>query len=261
MDVLCKSHNLLKQGYLVCDISILSYGKNWHGIRKIHQVSAGVEGRNERKDRMNEQVYNTRSDWSKIYNDLFPRYPEPAKPSPRSFLPTKEPEERVAPPAEFKALQLPVKMNFPLKFPIHEPPRPLSREVAIDSNGRSYGIGKRKTCKAEAWVNPGTGEWDINGRPLMRYFPKDTCRDKVLQPFIATESIGEWDTRIIVRGGGVHAQTDACRMAISKALANYDPDLHAPLNKAKYFKRDLRRVERKKPGRPKARKKFQWVRR
>jgi len=123
-------------------------------------------------------------------------------------------------------------------------------------------MGTRKTAMAVALVKPGTGKWLINKRPsLLRYFPDDDCRLSLLEPMVCTESVGRWDVRIRVSGGGFRAQAEASGHALARAIANFDRSYHAPLVRSGLFKVDIRQVERKKPGQKKARKKFQWVRR
>jgi len=221
----------------------------WYGIR--HKTTLGGK------------IYTQLPNWRPIRNSVFPTLAPPKRPKPHSIMPRPERDELVAPQIPTLDYELPVATNFPTQLPLFTPHKPRTfEEVPLDEKGRSRGLGKRKTCIARAWVQPGSGQWDINGRPtLMRYFPVQSNRDILLHPFIATESIGHWDTKLVIEGGGFRAQAEASRMAVAHALANYDPGLRAPLHKAGFFKRDLRIVERKKPGQKKARKKFQWVRR
>jgi len=209
------------------------------------------------------KIYTQLPNWRQVRDSVFPNLPKPKPVQPHSIMPKPEREELVHQPTPTLEYELPVVATFPTQLPLFVPHKPREREqIPLDVNGQSRGLGKRKTCIARAWLKPGSGQWDINGRPtLMRYFPIQSNRDILLHPFIATESIGQWDTKLVVKGGGFRAQAQASRMAIAHALANHDMGLRAPLHKAGYFKRDLRIVERKKPGQKKARKKFQWVRR
>lgn len=209
------------------------------------------------------RVYNQPPDWKVIRDKVFPKLPKPAIKRSHSYMPRKEKEEEIIKALPSVEYEVPVTANIPTQLPMFVPLRPrVIEQPPLNMHGESTGVGKRKTCVAHAWTKPGTGQWNINGRPsLMQYFPQQSNRDVLLHPFVATESIGKWDTKLIVRGGGFKAQAEASRMAVAHALANHDAGLRAPLKVAGYYKRDLRQVERKKPGQKKARKKFQWVRR
>ncbi|KAK9813490.1 hypothetical protein WJX73_002060 [Symbiochloris irregularis] len=131
----------------------------------------------------------------------------------------------------------------------------------IDERGRAYGTGKRKASVARVWIWEGQGNLDINGRTLDAYFGTMPHRLDVLTPFSATGTLDQFDMRALVRGGGNTGQAQALRHGIAKALQAYSPPLHSRLKSFGLLTRDSRVVERKKPGKAKARKSFQWVKR
>ena len=122
-------------------------------------------------------------------------------------------------------------------------------------------VGRRKTSVARVLLRPGEGDWTINGRPLAEYFPRKTHQMRVEEPLQVTELDGRFDIRIRVRGGGLTGQADAIRMGLSRALVAYDEEQRSHLRSKGMLSRDPRKVERKKPGRPKARKRFQFSKR
>lgn len=122
-------------------------------------------------------------------------------------------------------------------------------------------VGRRKTAVARVILRPGEGDWTINGRPLAEYFPRKTHQMRVEEPLQITELDGRFDIRIRVRGGGLTGQADAIRMGVSRALVVYDEEQRSNLKSKGLLTRDPRKVERKKPGRPKARKRFQFSKR
>ena len=124
-----------------------------------------------------------------------------------------------------------------------------------------YATGKRKRCVARVWVRPGAGAVTVNGRPLAEYFPDLRARLDVLAPFAATATLGRFDVASRVHGGGGQQQAQAVRHGISQALNAHNPGLRPELKAAGLLTRDARIVERKKPGKAKARKSFQWVKR
>lgn len=138
---------------------------------------------------------------------------------------------------------------------------PVVRVPIIDAAGRSYGTGRRKTAVARVWLAPGAGEHKVNGRPYDEYFQSPTLRGEMLAPFFVSETLGLFSAVVDVRGGGISGQAQACRHGISVALQNYDPAFRPALKAAGYLTRDARIVERKKPGKAKARKSFAWVKR
>jgi small subunit ribosomal protein S9 len=121
--------------------------------------------------------------------------------------------------------------------------------------------GRRKTAIASVRLVPGSGQISVNERSLENYFPRDTARMRILEPFEVTETAGQFDALISVRGGGSSAQADAVRHAISRALLSSSDALRAPLRKNGMLTRDPREVERKKYGRHKARKRPQYSKR
>ena len=131
----------------------------------------------------------------------------------------------------------------------------------IDALRRAYSTGKRKNAVARVWIKPGTGKGTVNGRELQVYFARPVLRMLINQPFIAVNRGGQYDVWATVAGGGLSGQAGALRHGISRALAEYEPDLRAALKKAGFLTRDARVVERKKHGRAKARRSFQFSKR
>src|SRR5690348_7842780 len=126
---------------------------------------------------------------------------------------------------------------------------------------RWQAVGRRKTSVARVYLTPGTGKWDVNGRTLGDYFPRPSLVQHIQQPFTATDTLGAFDVKAHVDGGGVTGQAGALRHAIARALVNAD-SMHRPkLRTTGLLTRDPRMVERKKPGRPGARKRFQFSKR
>ena len=136
-----------------------------------------------------------------------------------------------------------------------------SRVSVRDRFGRSGATGKRKTAVARVTLWPGVGDVTCNSMPLDDAFPDVDHRGWMIKPFLVTNTIGLFDVRAIVRGGGKSGQAQAVRHGIAKALQLYEPAFRPALKKAGMLTRDPRVVERKKPGRKKARKAFQWVKR
>jgi small subunit ribosomal protein S9 len=122
-------------------------------------------------------------------------------------------------------------------------------------------IGRRKTAVARIYMQAGKGEVTVNGKPLPTYFPTEVLQIILNQPFALVESTGKYDVKVNVRGGGIAGQAEAVRMAISRALVEADGDNRPALKKEGFLTRDSRMVERKKYGRRKARKKFQFSKR
>lgn len=136
-----------------------------------------------------------------------------------------------------------------------------ARVKQVDEKGRAYGTGRRKCSIARVWVEPGGGKFMVNDKEFDVYFPMLDHRAVLLRPFTETKTLGLWDVRCTVKGGGVSGQVGAIQLGISRALQNWDPELRPPLREGGYLTRDSRVVERKKPGKAKARKSFQWVKR
>ncbi|MFW5876326.1 MAG: 30S ribosomal protein S9 [Myxococcota bacterium] len=132
---------------------------------------------------------------------------------------------------------------------------------ATTIHGRQYGTGKRKNAVARVFVKPGSGVIKINGRTNADYFPRETLQMIVAQPFEVIGKPGEFDVEANVHGGGVAAQAQAVRHGISRALLHVEGDTRGGLKKAGLLTRDSRKKERKKPGQPGARKKFQYSKR
>jgi small subunit ribosomal protein S9 len=128
-------------------------------------------------------------------------------------------------------------------------------------HGRPYGTGKRKNAIARVFLSPGEGKVSVNGREFEDYFPRETLRMIVRQPFDVLDINGQFDVQATVCGGGVAAQAEAVRHGISRALLNVEAENRGPLKKAGFLTRDARKKERKKPGQPGARKKFQYSKR
>ena len=126
---------------------------------------------------------------------------------------------------------------------------------------RWQAVGRRKTSVARVYITPGTGKWDINGRTLGDYFPRPSLVQHIQQSFSSTDTLGAFDVRAHVNGGGQSGQAGAMRLAIARALVEADA-MHRPkLRTAGLLTRDPRAVERKKPGRAGARKRFQFSKR
>jgi small subunit ribosomal protein S9 len=128
-------------------------------------------------------------------------------------------------------------------------------------HGKSYGTGKRKNAIARVLLKPGTGIIVVNGRPLEQYFPRPTSVMVVKQALEAVEKQSEFDVTVNVCGGGESGQAGAVRHGISRALLVVDPTLRGTLKKAGFLTRDARKKERKKPGQPGPRKRFQYSKR
>jgi small subunit ribosomal protein S9 len=130
-----------------------------------------------------------------------------------------------------------------------------------DSKGRSYATGRRKDAVARVWIKPGRGTITVNGRDEKVYFARPVLRMILRQPLIAAARDGQFDVVVTVKGGGLSGQAGAVRHGISRALVRYEPTLRAALKPGGFLTRDPRTVERKKYGRPKARRSFQFSKR
>ena len=135
------------------------------------------------------------------------------------------------------------------------------REPKIDSHGRSYATGKRKTAIARVWIKPGSGRITVNGKEHAEYFGRPVLQMIIKQPLVAAERNDQFDVVCTVKGSGPSGQAGAVRHGISKALTYYEPALRDVLKKGGFLTRDSRVVERKKYGRKKARKSFQFSKR
>jgi len=134
-------------------------------------------------------------------------------------------------------------------------------EPQIDELGRTYATGKRKNAVARVWIKPGSGNLSINGRDAETYFARPVLRMILAQPFQVADRLGQYDIYCTVTGGGLSGQAGAVRHGISKALALREPELRPILKKVGMLTRDSRVVERKKYGKAKARRSFQFSKR
>jgi small subunit ribosomal protein S9 len=128
-------------------------------------------------------------------------------------------------------------------------------------NGVVHSIGRRKEAVCRVYLKPGSGKWDVNGRTLGDYFPRPTLVSAIQQAFTATDTLGRYDVKATLVGGGQSGQAGALRLAVARALVNIDEAYKRKLRELGLLTRDARKVERKKPGRPGARKRFQFSKR
>ena len=140
-------------------------------------------------------------------------------------------------------------------------PPALIREKEVDAQGRSYATGRRKDAVARVWLKPGSGKITVNGRDQEVYFARPTLRLIINQVFDIAERTGQYDIVCTVKGGGLSGQAGAVRHGISQALAKFEPLLRSSVKSAGFLTRDPRVVERKKYGKAKARKSFQFSKR
>jgi small subunit ribosomal protein S9 len=131
----------------------------------------------------------------------------------------------------------------------------------IDKQGRAYATGKRKNAVARVWIRPGAGKVTVNGKAVELFFARPVLRMLIQQPLVAANRQSQYDVVCTVSGGGLSGQAGAVRHGISKALTYYEPDLRAALKRNGFLTRDPRVVERKKYGRAKARRSFQFSKR
>ena len=131
----------------------------------------------------------------------------------------------------------------------------------LDKQGRAYATGKRKNAVARVWIKPGPGKVTVNDRALDVFFARPVLRMLINQPLVAANRNGQYDVVCTVSGGGLSGQAGAVRHGISKALTLFEPDLRAVLKRGGFLTRDSRVVERKKYGRAKARRSFQFSKR
>jgi small subunit ribosomal protein S9 len=124
-----------------------------------------------------------------------------------------------------------------------------------------HGLGRRKTSVARVYLRPGNGAWEVNGRTLEDYLPRHVLRQSATRPLAATETEGQFDVKVTVNGGGLRGQADAIRLGVARALVKYNEEFRSRLRSEALLTRDPREVERKKPGRPGARKRFQFSKR
>ncbi|GJD45170.1 30S ribosomal protein S9 [Methylobacterium cerastii] len=131
----------------------------------------------------------------------------------------------------------------------------------LDAQGRAYATGKRKDAVARVWIRPGTGKVVVNKRAVEVYFARPVLRMILRQPLTVANRVDQYDITVTVAGGGLSGQAGAVRHGLSKALTYYEPELRAPLKREGFLTRDSRVVERKKYGRKKARRSFQFSKR
>ena len=156
-----------------------------------------------------------------------------------------------APPAEVAETPAPVNI---------QPEAPL-REQQLDKYGRAYATGRRKDAVARVWLKPGSGKIQVNGRDQEVYFARPTLRLVINQPFGLTDRVGQFDVVATVKGGGLSGQAGAVLHGIAQALSRFEPMLRTTVKREGFLTRDSRVVERKKYGRAKARKSFQFSKR
>ncbi|WP_306118573.1 MULTISPECIES: 30S ribosomal protein S9 [unclassified Roseitalea] len=150
--------------------------------------------------------------------------------------------------------------NIATTEPTAEPAAPVHVQK-LDAHGRAYATGKRKDAVARVWLKPGTGRMTINDKDMPTYFARPVLQMILRQPVIAANRDGQYDIVATVKGGGLSGQAGAVRHGISKALTYYEPELRGVLKKGGFLTRDSRTVERKKYGRAKARRSFQFSKR
>jgi len=131
----------------------------------------------------------------------------------------------------------------------------------LDKQGRAYATGKRKNAVARVWIKPGSGQITVNAKTIEVFFARPVLRMMIQQPLLAANRNGQYDVICTVSGGGLSGQAGAVRHGISKALTYFEPDLRSPLKKGGFLTRDSRVVERKKYGKAKARRSFQFSKR
>lgn len=124
-----------------------------------------------------------------------------------------------------------------------------------------HGVGRRKSSVARVWIRPGSGNWEINGRTAEDYFPRPSLQTHAQEPLVATNLVGRFDVKVAVDGGGITGQAGAIRLGLARAILSYDAETRKALRDKGMLTRDPREVERKKPGRPGARKRFQFSKR
>ena len=145
--------------------------------------------------------------------------------------------------------------------PVNIQPEAPLREQQLDKFGRAYATGRRKDAVARVWLKPGSGKITVNGREQEVYFARPTLRLVINQPFGITDRAGQYDIIATVKGGGLSGQAGAVLHGIAQALTRYEPVLRTTVKRAGFLTRDSRAVERKKYGKAKARKSFQFSKR
>jgi small subunit ribosomal protein S9 len=144
--------------------------------------------------------------------------------------------------------------------PVAEP-EPQKQGPKLDAQGRAYATGKRKDAVARVWIKRGSGKLTVNGKDAQAYFARPVLRMLLAQPFVVADRVGQFDVVCTVAGGGLSGQAGAVRHGISRALTHFEPGLRPTLKAQGFLTRDSRVVERKKYGRAKARRSFQFSKR
>ena len=175
---------------------------------------------------------------------------EPEAPAP---APAADPTATEAAPAVETIVEAPAPINL-------QPEAPL-REQQLDKYGRAYATGRRKDAIARVWLKPGSGKIVVNGRDQETYFARPTLRLVINQPFGITDRVGQYDVTATVKGGGLSGQAGAVLHGIAQALTRFEPVLRTTVKREGFLTRDSRVVERKKYGKAKARKSFQFSKR
>ena len=134
-------------------------------------------------------------------------------------------------------------------------------EQKLDAQGRAYATGKRKNAVARVWIKPGAGKILVNTKSVEQFFARPVLRMLIQQPLVATNRNGQYDVTCTVSGGGLSGQAGAVRHGLAKALTHFEPELRTALKRGGFLTRDSRVVERKKYGRAKARRSFQFSKR
>ena len=194
-------------------------------------------------------------------------------------LTSEQPAETAAPEVETEAVEAPAAEADVADAPVKErrskdgPPedhgvstqgpqmQAVLREQQLDKHGRAYATGRRKDAVARVWLKPGSGKIEVNGREQEVYFARPTLRLVINQPFGITDRVGQYDVIATVKGGGLSGQAGAVLHGIAQALSRYEPALRTTVMRAGFLTRDSRVVERKKYGRAKARRSFQFSKR
>ena len=145
--------------------------------------------------------------------------------------------------------------------PVNIQPEAPLREQQLDKYGRAYATGRRKDAVARVWLKPGSGKITVNGRDQSIYFARPTLRLVINQPFGVTDRVGQYDVIATVKGGGLSGQAGAVKHGIAQALSRYEPALRTAVKREGFLTRDSRVVERKKYGKAKARRSFQFSKR
>lgn len=145
--------------------------------------------------------------------------------------------------------------------PVRTGPAAVIRAREVDAQGRSYATGRRKDAVARVWLKPGSGKITVNGRDQEVYFARPTLRLVINQPFEVAGREGQYDIVCTVKGGGLSGQAGAVKHGIAQALSKFEPELRSAVKAAGFLTRDPRVVERKKYGRAKARRSFQFSKR